>query len=294
MEADFRAGIPIAGPLDLKRTLRPLHGRMADDGWWVAARTPDGHGSLRVRREGSLLEGHGWGPGGRWLVDRLQAIAGLEDDPGGFRPVHPLLSKLVRRHPGYRFGRTHLVFDALVAAVCAQKVTYREARLALAALRRAFSEPAPGPNPSLWLPPDPERMAAASYAAYHPLHLEKRRADTLRGAASRHRRIESLRTATPEAAAEELSALGGVGRWTVAKTLAVSHGDPDRVPVGDFHVKHIVVHHLTGKDRGTDEEMMELLEPFRPHRGRAVRLLQTLGYEPRFGPRVALRNIADR
>jgi 3-methyladenine DNA glycosylase/8-oxoguanine DNA glycosylase len=77
----------------------------------------------------------------------------------------------------------------------------------------------------------------------------------------------------------------------VAKTLDASHGDPDQVAVGDFHLKHIVVHHMTGRDRGTDEEMLELLEPFRPHRGRVIRLLHTLGHEPKFGPRMTPRDI---
>lgn len=286
--------VPISGKLDLRRVLRPLHGQFLDDGWWLAARTPDGPGSLRIRRSGEEVIGDGWGEGGAWLLDRLGAIAGLGDDPSGFSPVHPLVSGLHRRNPGYRFGRTDLVFDALVSAVCSQKVTFREARMAMHGLIDAFSEPAPGPNPSLRLPPDPASIAAAPYSAFHPLHLEKRRADTLRRVAAQHKMIEELAGRQPSDAAFGLIAIDGIGPWTAAKTLVVSHGDPDQVPVGDFHIKHMVAHHLTGKDRGTDEEMMELLEPFRPHRGRVVRLLQTLGYEPRFGPRIAPRNIADR
>ncbi len=88
-----------------------------------------------------------------------------------------------------------------------------------------------------------------------------------------------------------LGSFDGVGEWSVAKTLEVSHGDPDRVAVGDFHFKHMVVHHLTGRDRGTDEEMLELLEPFRPNRGRVIRLLHHLGHEPKFGPRTSPRDI---
>jgi hypothetical protein len=52
-----------------------------------------------------------------------------------------------------------------------------------------------------------------------------------------------------------------------------------------------VVYHLTGRPRGSDEEMMELLEEFRPHRGRVSRLLHTLGHEPKFGPRMEPRDI---
>jgi 3-methyladenine DNA glycosylase/8-oxoguanine DNA glycosylase len=107
-------------------------------------------------------------------------------------------------------------------------------------------------------------------------------------------RIDALGEETPDRAAVVLESIGGIARWTSAKTLEVSHGDPDQVAVGDFHFKNIVVHHLTGRDRGSDEEMLELLEPFRPHRGRVIRLLHTLGHAPKFGPRLAPRDFTSR
>jgi 3-methyladenine DNA glycosylase/8-oxoguanine DNA glycosylase len=134
-------------------------------------------------------------------------------------------------------------------------------------------------------------MAAAPYHVYHSLHLEKRRADLLRAVAASADRLAALDALDPAAADAVLGEFPGIGVWTRAKTLEVSHGDPDQVAVGDFHFKNVVVHHLTGRDRGTDEEMLDLLEPFRPHRGRVIRLLHTLGHAPRFGPRLAPRNI---
>ncbi len=160
-------------------------------------------------------------------------------------------------------------------------------------LYRRFSDPAPGPNGRLRLPPDPEKMASAPYYEYHQLHLEKRRADLLRHVASRASEIDRLSGSPPSEAGRALEAFRGIARWTSASTIEISHGDPDQVAVGDFHYKHIVAHHLTGKDRGTDDEMIELLEPFRPHRGRVIRLLHTLGHEPKFGPRMTPRDITS-
>lgn len=288
------ASLPVEVPLDLRKTLRPLHGAFASDGWWLAARTPAGPGTIRLHRTPRALVGTAWGEGARWLLEMMGDLAGLGDDPDSFVTHHPVVSELHRRHPGYRFGRTGLVFDALVAAVCAQKVTGVEASRALRGLRWAFSTPAPGPNRRLRLPPDPGLMAAAPYWRYHSLHLERRRAEVLRRVASRHQRVDRLARVPVEQAALELTSLPGVGPWTAAETLAVSHGAPDQVSVGDYHLKHIVVHHLTGRDRGTDEEMIELLDQFRPHRGRVIRLLETLGAEPAFGPRSPIRDITRR
>lgn len=278
-------------PLDLRRTLRPLHGRFAQDGWWLTARTPEGPGSLRIKRTQADLIGEAWGPGSGWLLARLGSIAGLDDDPSLFVTDHPMVSELHRTHPGDRFGRTDLVFPALLIAICAQKVTSTEARSAMQGLRRAFSSPAPGPNDRMSLPPDPDVMADAPYHAFHTLHLEKRRADLIKSVSRQAARIQRLASLSPTDAADVLESVPGIARWTTAKTLEVSHGDPDQVAVGDFHFKNIVVHHMTGRDRGTDEEMIELLEPFRPHRGRVIRLLHTLGHAPKFGPRMTPRNI---
>lgn len=284
--------IPIEDrPLDLRRTLRPLHGRFADDGWWLPARTPDGPGSLRIRRTRDALIGEAWGEGSSWLLARLGSIAGLGDEPSQFATSDAVVSELHRTYPGYRFGRTDLVFPVLIVSICAQKVTGQEARNAMRGLVRTFSASAPGPNGGLMLPPDPDAMAEAPYYEFHRLHLEKRRADVVRAVSRRAGRIEELALASPAHAAGVLQSFPGISQWTTAKTLEVSHGDPDQVAVGDFHFKHIVVHHLTGRDRGTDDEMLELLEPFRPHRGRVIRLLHTLGHEPKFGPRMTPRDI---
>lgn len=283
--------VPVAGHLDLARTLRPLPGQQNSDGWWYPARTPVGPGTLRVRRQGDDVIGEAWGGGAGWLLERIDAITGLTDDPSSFRTEHPLVDKLHRRNPGYRFGRTGLVFDALLRAVCFQRVTNQEGRSSLRQLSHLYSDPAPGSNRSLQLPPDPERLAVTPYWELHRLGLERRRAQVIQRLAAEHHRLERLGEQPVERASQLLLSLNGVGEWSVAKTLAISHGDPDQVPVGDFHIPHIVTHHLTGKARGSDEEMLELLEPFRPHRGRVIRLLTMLGAEPKFGPRVPVHNI---
>lgn len=250
-----------------------------------------GPASLRISRTREELVGEVWGEGSEWLDARLGALAGLEDDPSGFQPDEPKVAELHRRNPGLRFGRTDLVFDSLLVAICGQKVTGREAASALRGLSRSFSEPAPGPNENLRLPPDPIRMASSPYWAFHELHIEKRRAEVIRMVSASSVRIDQLAGEPTESATSTLMAFPGIGEWTVASTLGVSHGDPDQVAVGDFHLKHLVVHHLTGRDRGTDKEMLELLEPFRPHRGRVVRLLSLLGHEPKFGSRSPVRDI---
>jgi 3-methyladenine DNA glycosylase/8-oxoguanine DNA glycosylase len=285
--------VPI--PTDLRRTLRPLSlgwGRFLADGWWRAARTPDGPGTVHIRRRGDEVVATAWGPGAEWLVGRVPRWLGVDDDPAAFEPEHPVLADLHRRHPGIRLGRSGLVFEAALTAVLAQKVTGREAGSALRAITARFSDPAPGPDRGVRLPPDPDRMAALRYADLHPLGVEKRRADTLVRLARRARLLERLGAAPVEEVRSTLTAFPGVGAWTVAETVAVSHGHPDAVSVGDYHLKHLVAWHLAGEERGSDERMLELLEPYRPHRRRAVLLIELAGPYPRRGPRAPVRSFA--
>ena len=96
---------------------------------------------------------------------------------------------------------------------------------------------------------------------------------------------------SPAAASERMRALPGVGPWTAAEVALVALGDADAVPVGDYHVPHMVSWALAGEPRGSDERMLDLLEPFAGHRGRVVRLLAAAGLAaPRFGPRMPLRS----
>jgi hypothetical protein len=67
------------------------------------------------------------------------------------------------------------------------------------------------------------------------------------------------------------------------------------VSVGDFHLPNLVAFALAREPRADDARMLELLEPYRGHRARVIRLLELSGIRaPRYGPRLSIRGIADR
>jgi 3-methyladenine DNA glycosylase/8-oxoguanine DNA glycosylase len=73
----------------------------------------------------------------------------------------------------------------------------------------------------------------------------------------------------------------------------VAFGDADAVSVGDYHLPNLVAYALAGEPRADDARMLELLEPYRGHRGRVIRLVMAGGRSPpRYGPRLALNPIA--
>lgn len=290
--------VPTERPIDLGQTLGPMLRGRGDPTMRTArgvaeraSRTPDGPVSVRFAETAGGIEVEAWGPGARWLLERAAAWCGAEDDDAGFDPERGLVRDLWRRHAGLRIPRTGLTTERLIPVILEQKVTGNEARRAYRRLVTALAEPAPGPL-GLVLPPDPERVATLPYYAFHPFGVERRRAEVLRHVCARAAWVDEAAALPIDAAEDRLATVQGIGPWTVAEVARLAFGDADAVSVGDYHVPNIVAWALAREPRGSDERMLELLEPYRPHRGRVQRLLEVSGIRaPAFGPRMAPRAI---
>lgn len=291
----------------MRAALSPLrHGRgdpctqLGPAGAWRATRTPVGPVAVHLRVEGAgarpAVEARAWGPGAEAALEALPALLGAEDDPGSFRPRHPLVAELHRRRPGLRLGRSGAVTEVLVPTVLEQRVTGGEAFRSWARLARRLGGPAPGPagRAGLVLPPEPAALGRLASWELHRLGVERQRGDTLRRVARLAGSLDRLAALPSPEAQRRLGSVRGVGPWSVAHVAATALGDADAVPVGDYHLPHLVSWALLGERRGSDERMLELLEPFRPHRGRALRLLLGVGGPPRRVPRARVQPIHRR
>jgi 3-methyladenine DNA glycosylase/8-oxoguanine DNA glycosylase len=292
--------LELDAPLDLAGSLGPLvrgHGdrtiRLARDRAWWATRTHAGAATVAVSMLGhGRLRADAWGPGAEMALARVprlfaQGTDALADSDD------PRIAGLSRRRPGVRILRTGAVMESLIPAILEQKVTGTEAHRAWHGLVRHYGEQAPGPSElGLRLLPSPATLARLPYWAFHPLGLERRRADLIRAISRDAGTIERLADGPIEAAYARLRAIPGIGPWTAAEVGVRALGDVDAVSVGDFHLPHLVAHALAGEPRATDARMLELLEPYRGRRALVVRLLELSGARaPRYGPRLAPRRI---
>jgi 3-methyladenine DNA glycosylase/8-oxoguanine DNA glycosylase len=259
---------------------------------WRAVRTPDGPGTVHLMQRNGVVEAEAFGSGADWLLARVPALLGANDNPAGLVAQHDVIADALHRHGAPRIGAGGVMFAPLVWAILGQRVTGQEAAQQWKALCRLTHEEAPGPRPLL-LPPDPERMAKVPYYTLHKLGIDRGRAERIITVAKRAVRMEeALQMPLPEAYAR-LQAIPGIGHWTAAVALGPAAGDADAVAVGDFHLKNVVTYAFTGRARGTDDEMLELLSPYPGHRGRVIALLSKAGWAaPRFGPRQRIVSIA--
>ena len=270
--------------------------RFEGDVVWRAIRTPDGPATLRLATlpAQDIVDARAWGPGAGWALDSVPGLLGVGDEPAGFEPRHPVLREAWRRNSGWRVPRTGLVLEALVPAVIEQKVTCREAWRGWRQVLRRYGEPAPGPAPvqalRLHVPPPAQVWSRVPSWEWHRAGVDQSRSSTVVRAAGAAGRLEQITELAHAEAAARLRVLPGVGVWTAAEVAQRALGDPDAVSVGDFHLAGLVGWALVG-ERVDDDGMLELLEPYRGHRYRAVRMIELSGvHPPRRAPRYAGRD----
>ncbi len=128
-------------PYDLACTLRVLRRgsgdptcRLEEDGtWWRTTLTAAGPATLQITDQtgpaaARCIVGEAWGPGSDWLLKRLPALLGAQDDPATFVPCHRVVVAAHRKHAGLRLAATGLVMEFLIPAVLEQRVTTGSAR----------------------------------------------------------------------------------------------------------------------------------------------------------------------
>jgi 3-methyladenine DNA glycosylase/8-oxoguanine DNA glycosylase len=244
---------------------------------------------VRIAARSGQVDIAAWGPGAEWAGAAVPALLGADDSTNGFEPGHhPLVARVHRQQPSLRLSRTGCTWDALVAAVLEQKVTGIEAHRTWRELLRLAGEPAPGPAPQgMRVVPTARRVLDVTDWEWHRCGLDGARRRALRAVATVSARLEPDAGCDSAALQARLRTIPGIGVWTAAEVAQRTFGCPDSVSYGDYHTKNLVGWSLARR-KTDDDGMMALLEPWRGHRQRVVRLLGIGGSTPpKRGPRTA-------
>ncbi|MGI9627206.1 MAG: DNA-3-methyladenine glycosylase family protein [Longimicrobiales bacterium] len=247
-----------------------------------AEHTPAEHtpGRLRVCLEGA---------GAQWMGPKLPGLFGLLDDPTQFAPSDPVMRGVWKRSLGLHLPRLPTVFHRLMQVILLQLVTTADGNRAWSRIVRAFGNQAPGDR-TLMIPPTSEVMTGIPWYRYVADGVPHRQARALAMSARKATEIEQAAATGIETLSEYLRALPGIGPWTVGYLTGTAMADADAVLLGDYHLPHTATWVLRKQARGTDQDFLELLEPYRGNRFRIIRALWASGVKaPRYGPKRAPR-----
>lgn len=223
-------------------------------------------------------------------IEAARGLSAADDDPTDFLKMaksHPLLAELANDSDP-RLRSTPTIFESLASAILEQLVTGFEARLSAWRLWRIAGAQVPGTD--LVAAPTAQAVAKVPGWRFHEIGVGSKRAATLVQVARRGSSIERLRDGGPESFVERIQSLPGIGPWTANYAARNALAWSDAVPLGDFHAPFVIseafgVRGLRRDDpAAADRAMLEVLEPFRPHRARVALLLESYAVQTRNRP----------
>jgi O-6-methylguanine DNA methyltransferase len=203
-------------------------------------------------------------------------VAAIEDEGGtlGFDPAvamaavrasDPVLARLIDEVGPFRMRlkRTTSVFGALAEAIVYQQLHGRAAATIFARLSALFPHAAAGFKP--------EQLLRASEAKLRGAGLSRNKMASLRDLAQKAVAGEIPSLAEVHAMADEevierLTAVRGIGRWTVEMLLMFRLGRPDVLPVDDYGIRKGYAVAFRKKEMPAPKALAKVGERWKPHR----------------------------
>jgi DNA-3-methyladenine glycosylase II len=205
------------------------------------------------------------------------------------RRADPVLARLIDDRPDFdpRAWLTQLppmdLFGALIFQVTGQQLSVAATRHTLARIQALFGGHLPAPAELLAVEPGQLREAGLSW----------RKISTLRDLAERltdgRLDLDVLASLPDEELLTELTAISGIGPWTVQGALLVALQREDVVLPGDLALRKAIQAAYQLGHLPTQPEVLAIAEKWRPYRSLATSYLFSAAFEPAEAPPTAAR-----
>lgn len=211
------------------------------------------------------------GADGDAVQSAMELSLAHDDGHATFAPEHPLISKLHRTLRGMRIVPIPWAFDVACQTILGQRVTTEDAMRGFRRITERYGARAD----DLRAFPSAPRVAEMPTWQLEELGVDPKRARAMIGLA----RAIVARPGfwSSPLLVRILESIRGIGPWTIGNVMGFAMGDPDALVLGDLHLPHVVSWALAQEPRGSDERMLELLQPFAGQRFRVTRLLMSAG-----------------
>jgi DNA-3-methyladenine glycosylase II len=205
------------------------------------------------------------------------------------RDVDPVLAQLIDDRPDFdpRAWMAQLppmdLYGALLFQVTGQQLSVPATRRTLARIQALFGGHLPAPAELLAVDPSQLREAGLSWRKINTLRdLAQRMADG---------RLDQdvLSTLPDDELMAELTAISGIGPWTVQGAMLIALRREDVVLPGDLALRKAIQAAYRLDHRPTQEEVLAIAEKWRPYRSLATSYLFSAAFEPAEAPPAELQ-----
>jgi DNA-3-methyladenine glycosylase II len=203
------------------------------------------------------------------------------------REVDPVLARLIDDRPDFdpRAWMAQLppmdLYGSLLFQVTGQQLSVAATRRTLARIQDLFGGHLPAPAELLAVDPSQLRQAGLSW----------RKINTLRDLAGRltDGRLDQdvLSTLPDDELMAELTAIPGIGPWTVQGAMLIALRREDVVLPGDLALRKAIQAAYQLDHLPTQEEVLAIAEKWRPYRSLATSYLFSAAFEPAEAPPAA-------
>ena len=215
--------------------------------------------------------------------------AWLQEARSHLRNTDPVLARLIDDRPAFdpRAWMAQLppmdLYGALLFQITGQQLSVRATRHTLARIEALFGGHLPAPAELLAVDPGKLREAGLSW----------RKVSTLRDLAERltdgRLNLDVLSTLPDDELMVELTAIPGIGPWTVQGALIIALQREDVVLPGDLALRKAIKTAYQLGHRPSEQEVLAIAEKWRPYRSLATSYLFSAAFEPAEAPPVARR-----
>jgi DNA-3-methyladenine glycosylase II len=213
------------------------------------------------------------------VTEDADRAAWLQQARSYLHQADPVLARLIDDRPEFdpRAWMAQLppmdLYGALLFQVTGQQLSVAATRRTLARIQALFGGHLPAPAELLGVDPGKLREAGLSW----------RKIGTLRDLAERlsdgQLNLEALSSLSDEELMAELTAIPGIGPWTVQGALIIALGRDDVVLPGDLALRKAIQAVYQLDHLPTQQEVLTIAEKWRPYRSLATSYLFSAAFE---------------
>ena len=246
----------------------------------VAAAQVKSHHQITVIHQLRVTSAHLTAGHDGHVIDDPSRAGSLSAARSYLRDADPVLARLIDERPDFdpRAWISQLppmdLFGALLFQVAGQQLSVAATRRTLARVQDLFGGRLPAPAELLSVPPDQLREAGLSW----------RKVNTLRDLAARmsdgRLNTDVLSDLSDEVLMTELTAIPGIGPWTVQGALLIALQREDVVLPGDLALRKAIQAAYQLDHLPTQQQVLAIAEKWRPYRSLATSYLFSAAFDP--------------